>query len=256
MNTNIRGVALPVEHGGWGVLLESLLLGLLLTPSWPGALFGLAMLMGWLLRQPLRLWIREKGRESNRSRAAQTVCVLYAGGMLAAGIAVWLQASMGTRVLIGASALMALAVLWADLRNQQRQEFWELAGAFTLASSVAVLLACGGRPLQQALLVYVLVALRHASSIVFVRNRLRAARGKPYRPRQTGGIYIAGSTGLALLAYGNVVSPWILSAFLVMGLYAWISFHEPHARIQPKRLGWHQVVLGVIFCASILIGYQ
>jgi hypothetical protein len=34
---NLKSVALPVEHGGWGMLGEPLLLALLVAPSWAGA---------------------------------------------------------------------------------------------------------------------------------------------------------------------------------------------------------------------------
>ena len=37
-----RVVALPDEHGGWGLTAEPVLLGLLVAPSWAGLAIGAA----------------------------------------------------------------------------------------------------------------------------------------------------------------------------------------------------------------------
>src|SRR5689334_962019 len=45
---SLRALALPTEHGGWGLLLEPLLLGLLIVPSAPGAAVAAAALGAFL----------------------------------------------------------------------------------------------------------------------------------------------------------------------------------------------------------------
>ena len=45
---SLRSVALPVEHGGWGMLGEPLLLGLFIAPSWAGLGVALGALGGFL----------------------------------------------------------------------------------------------------------------------------------------------------------------------------------------------------------------
>ena len=54
-----RSVALPTEHGGWGFLLEPVLLGLLLAPSPAGVLLALAGLATFLARHPADIWLRD-----------------------------------------------------------------------------------------------------------------------------------------------------------------------------------------------------
>jgi hypothetical protein len=51
-----RALALPVEHGGWGFVVEPLVLGLVLVPSGAGACLAGAALAAFLVRHPLRLW--------------------------------------------------------------------------------------------------------------------------------------------------------------------------------------------------------
>jgi hypothetical protein len=38
----LRPLALPSEHGGWGILLEPIAIGLLVAGSWSGVLVGAA----------------------------------------------------------------------------------------------------------------------------------------------------------------------------------------------------------------------
>ena len=47
-----RGVAVPTEHGGWGLTAEPVLLGLLVAFSWPGLLIGSAALLAFLAARP------------------------------------------------------------------------------------------------------------------------------------------------------------------------------------------------------------
>ena len=50
-----RTVAIPSEHGGWGLTLEPALLGLLVAWSGAGVCLALAALVGFLARTPLKL---------------------------------------------------------------------------------------------------------------------------------------------------------------------------------------------------------
>src|SRR6476469_8874029 len=55
----IRPLAIPVEHGAWGFLLEPIALGLLVAPSAPGVLIGLGGIAVYLARHPLKLAMRD-----------------------------------------------------------------------------------------------------------------------------------------------------------------------------------------------------
>ncbi len=46
----IRPIALPVEHGGWGLLFEPIVLGLLLAPSPAGLFISLGATGAFLAR--------------------------------------------------------------------------------------------------------------------------------------------------------------------------------------------------------------
>src|SRR5512140_1195258 len=50
-----RRVALPVEHGGWGLVLEPVVLGLVVVPSIGGIWLAVAAVACFLWRQPFKL---------------------------------------------------------------------------------------------------------------------------------------------------------------------------------------------------------
>src|SRR5262245_1077361 len=118
-----RAVAIPSEHGGWGLTLEPIVLGLLIAPSGAGLLLGLAAMVAFVARTPLKTVLVDRHRKRWLPRttvAARIVAfelaVLVA--LLAAGIAgsdgpSWLP-------LLAASPLLALE-LWFDLRSRSRR---------------------------------------------------------------------------------------------------------------------------------------
>src|SRR3990172_6520564 len=65
----IKSVALPAEHGGWGFTLEPIFLGMLVAPSWYGALLGLSALAVFLIHQPVKVATKDriKGRRPIRT---------------------------------------------------------------------------------------------------------------------------------------------------------------------------------------------
>ena len=58
-----RAVAVPSEHGGWGLTLEPVLLGLLVGFSWSGVAIGLATFLAFLVRTPLKLALVDRRRQ-------------------------------------------------------------------------------------------------------------------------------------------------------------------------------------------------
>ncbi|MFN8095814.1 MAG: YwiC-like family protein [Vicinamibacteria bacterium] len=55
-----RPSSLPAEHGGWGLLAEPIVLGLVLAPSAGGSCLALAALAAFLARHPLRLVLMDR----------------------------------------------------------------------------------------------------------------------------------------------------------------------------------------------------
>ncbi len=64
----LRSVALPVEHGGWGLLLEPIALGLLVAPSLAGFCLSVAAAGAFLARHPLKLVMADRQRRRRLPR--------------------------------------------------------------------------------------------------------------------------------------------------------------------------------------------
>jgi len=75
-----RSVAVPKEHGGWGFLLDPILLGLLVAPSPAGLFLVLLDLAAFLARTPLKIVWKDtqRGRRYARTAAALKALFVYA----------------------------------------------------------------------------------------------------------------------------------------------------------------------------------
>ena len=71
----LRSVALPTEHGGWGLTLESVVLGLAVRWSAPGAVLAVAAFLAFLARTPLKVVLVDlrRHRVLPRTRPARIV---------------------------------------------------------------------------------------------------------------------------------------------------------------------------------------
>ena len=67
-----RAVAIPTEHGGWGLTMEPVLLGLIVAWSGAGVAVGVAAFAAFLLRTPAKLVAVDIRRDRwlDRSRLA------------------------------------------------------------------------------------------------------------------------------------------------------------------------------------------
>lgn len=148
-----RSVALPIEHGAWGFLLEPALLGLLAAASGAGVAWVVAALAALLLQTPLSIVLADarRGRRYPRTGLAWRFLGAY-GAALAAALVAALALAGSWLVLVpalGAAPLVALQ-LWFDARNRGRELLPEVAGAVAIGSLAACVALAGGLPLLPA----------------------------------------------------------------------------------------------------------
>lgn len=167
----IRPLAVPVEHGAWGFLLEPILLGLLVAPSPAGALIGMGGLAVFLLRHPLKLAIRDWSRRRRypRTKLCEMLVVLYG---LAALITLGAAFSRAMIPLLFAIPFGATQFI-LDFRNRSRVLTAELAGAIAPAALVASIVLAGGEPVAMAMSVSALVIAYSIPAVLCVRSTLR-----------------------------------------------------------------------------------
>ena len=143
--STLRSVALPTEHGGWGLTLEPVLLGLLLRWSGAGLCLGVAAFVAFTARTPLKVVLVDARRRRvlPRTRVAQRV--LAAEAMLLSllvAAALVLEASAFWMPLVVIVPLV-LVELWFDMRSRGRRLVPELVGAIGMGGVVAVIVLAG-----------------------------------------------------------------------------------------------------------------
>jgi hypothetical protein len=246
-------VALPSEHGGWGLTAEPVLLGLLVEPSGAGVAIGAAAVLAFLARTPLKLVLVDRWRHRHLPRtrlAAQiaaaevaAIAVLLAIGVVAGGHWCWVP--------LAVAAPLVAVELWFDMRSRSRRLVPELAGTVGIGSVAAAIVLAGGGSAATATGAWLLLAARAVASLPFVRYQLRRAKGQPHRRwaqdlAQLLAIVIAVGAGAA------GVLPWAAVAAIV-GL---VAVQLTLARTAPPKavvVGVQQLVLGfaVVITAAL-----
>jgi hypothetical protein len=253
-----RAVALPVEHGGWGLLVEPVVLGLVVAPSAAGVCLAFAAGAGFLARHPLRLWLLDRRKHVRYPRTALAerafagyalvALVFLAGAIALAPLPFWPP--------LLAAAPVGLLALAFDAAGRSRQALPEAAGALALGASATAIALAGGAGAGLAWGAWALLALRAVTSVLYVRARIRLDRGLAAGPRAVHAGHAAAVVAATALASAGWV-PWLSSAvFLVLlarsgwGLSSW---RRP---LRPQALGFQELGYGILTLALLAIGYR
>ena len=253
---NLKSLALPVEHGGWGMLGEPLLLGLLAAPSWAGLGVGFASVGAFLAHHPVRIALadRQRGSAYPRTTVAWRFALLY-GAMAAAGLALAGKGVRGWWLPLAASAPLALIQLAYDARNRSRQIVPELLGAVALSSVVAAEMRAGGLRWGLCLAAWLLMAVKAVGAVLYVRTRLRHDRGlAPSRSAPMGAH--AGGLLLAVVLARAGYAPWLTApAFILLLARAAYGLSARQVRVRPQVVGMLEVAYGFTFVLILALGY-
>jgi len=240
---SLRPLALPAEHGGWGFLLEPVVLALLVAPSAAGALIGIGAVAVFLLRHPLKLAAHDSLRRRWYPRTGVCALLVVAYGIAALG------AFFGAFLLAGASALLPLlaAVPFGltqfafDARNRSRALRAELAGAIAPSAVAASIAVAGGRTGAVAIALAAIVLARSVPAVLYVRSILRG--------ESRVAMLIAHGAAVLVAA---IAGPWtaLLAMCLLLIRAALPTAHIPARRIGIRELGW-----GAATVALVALGY-
>jgi hypothetical protein len=126
----VKTVALPVEHGGWGLSLEPGALGLPVAPSWPGLPLSVATMGAFPARHPFKIVAgdRRRGRRFPRTHIAERFVLLY-GSVAALGLpAAFKTAASGEFLLplLLAAPLASIQLFYDGLGGRLREAVAQL----------------------------------------------------------------------------------------------------------------------------------
>ena len=239
----LRPLALPAEHGGWGFLLEPILVGMLVAPSWGGAFIAAAALFGFLTRHPLKLAFQDaaRGKRYPRTFWCRALAASYlTAALLSLSCAV---AMSGTGMLVPFALAMPFAALqaWRDWKNHGRELLAELSGAVAMASTVTAIAIAGGVGAAVSYGLAGIMIARFAPAILYVRALLGRL---PAWCAWTAHF-------VALAAIASYARPLAVAAMVVLLMRAaWGLTHEPPPA---KIIGWREIAFGVVTVVLVAI---
>ncbi len=241
-----RAVAIPTEHGGWGLTLEPVVLGLLIAPSAAGVALGCAALLAFTARTPLKVVLvdRWRGRWLPRTRLAVGVAALEVGLIVVALVAAAVTARGPFWIPLVVAAPLLVVELWFDMRSRSRRLVPELAGTVGIASVGAAIVLADGLAGSLAAGAWLLVAARAFMSLPFVRFQLQRAKGQPHDRRAQD---VAQAFGPALVVIGVALGWLPLAALIAIAALACVQFFL--ARVPPPKaaiIGVQQLVCGLL----------
>jgi hypothetical protein len=183
---------MPAEHGGWGLTLEPGILGVLLAPSLAGLLLGVAALLAFLVRTPVRLMLVGRHRGESRPRTTLGIARLRLATRVAAveliviALAVVIAATLAQDPLwwlpMVVAAPLFLLALWFDMHSLSRHIVPEIAGSVAIAGVTATSALAGGASWPIAIGAWVILAGRVFSSIPHVRAQVLRIHAQPVPP--------------------------------------------------------------------------
>jgi len=258
----LRSVALPAEHGGCGLTLEPGILGVLVAPSVAGLLLGMAALLAFLVRTPLRLVLIGRRRTGDRPRSviglermrlATRIAALELVGIGVAVVATALLASdpMWWLPMVVAVPLFAVA-LWFDMRSLSRHLVPQIVGSVAIAGVAAMGALAGGATWPVAIGAWVILGARILSSIPHVRAQvLRLHRqDAPAVLTLVGDLAALGTALVAVLLEPTL----ILGALAIVGLIVVQRITLVRPPRPAKILGVRQMILGFTVVGATAAG--
>ena len=247
-------MAVPNEHGGWGLTAEPVLLGLLVAASPAGACIGMAALIAFLVRTPLKLVAIDvrHDRRVDRTRLAVRIAALELVVLTLLGISAVALAGWSWMLPIAAAAPL-VAVEWSfDSRGRGRRLIPELAGAVGIAAAAAAIVVADHGSAALAAGVWLVLAARAVGSVPFVRVQISRLRRGAGNIRQTDVAQIvAVLLAVAALSVDTDLLAGAVGVVVLAVLQLWWVRRPP---IPPRRLGLTQLGLGLALVVVTAVG--
>jgi hypothetical protein len=249
-----RAVAVPDEHGGWGLTAEPVLLGLLVAPSWAGAALGVAAFVAFLVRTPLKLVLVDRWRHRwlDRSRLAATIAAVELVALVALSLGAGVRAGWEWLIPVALAAPLVGVELWFDMRSRGRRLVPELCGAVGIAAAATSIALVGGADAWVAVALWVVLAARAIATMPFVRVQIGRLRGHTVRLARSDRAQVGGAA-LALTAIPLAPSA-TAGAIAVVTLAGTQLVWVRRPPVPAKTLGLRQLALGLMIVAITAVG--
>jgi hypothetical protein len=251
----LRSIALPIEHGGWGLTLEPVLLGLLVAQTPAGWLLGVFAVLVFLAHRPTRLVLVDLRRRRivPRTRIAAAAAGAYLAVAAAALIAAALVAADPFWLALGAAVPLVLIEGWYEVRSRTRDLGRELSGPLAAGSIAAALALAAGWGVGAAAGLWTVLALRTVVSVMLVRAQIARAHARSYHIVPLVSVHVGAVLAGAAAAVAEFIPRLGAAAIAGLGLWAVIALRTPPVRA--VIVGVTQTVAGLVVVLMTAAGH-
>jgi hypothetical protein len=257
-NVRVKTVALPVEHGGWGLLFESVLLGLVLAPSIAALCLSLAAIGAFLARHPFKLAIGDwrRKRRSPRTTLAERFAGFYFVIAIVALAAVFASRTggIGFALPLLLATPIALVQLFYDALGRSRALTAELSGAVSMGALATAIVLLGGWPRAAAFGLWAIVVARNVPTILYLRARLKLLHHRPASPRTVVAAHLLAILIVFGFAFLRMAPFMAVVAMLILFCRAVVGFSKGQP-VKAAKLGMREIVFGAITVFAVAMGH-
>lgn len=241
----LKTVALPAEHGGWGLLFEPIALGLLLAPSIAGCYLALSAVALFLARHPLTLVVLNRKRSSPRTAPARRFAMLYLVIGIASFVAALAFAQHAFFLPLLIAAPLAILQVAHDWTGRRRMLLSELAGAIAISSLATAIALAGGWSALAGFALWVVISGRAVPAVLYVRACLRRPRFSAVSPVPMVIAHLLAIAAAIALSAAEVISAWVAIAMFLLLTRALIGFARAKT-LTAKQLGFSEIAFGAM----------
>ena len=253
----VRAIALPNEHGSWGMLFEPLIAGLAVAWSTAAPFVAVVFIGAFLTRQPLKVYLADRVARRMRAHTAPALklAIAYSAITLIGVAGLLLTADRSSLWLLLTIAPVAVVPIIYDVAGKSRRVLPEIAGATVLSSSAAVCILAAGRPLASAAAVSLAFVCRMVPSLVYVRERLHLEKGKPYSYFVPVILHFLALAIVVLMVSRGLASGLLVIVFAVLLTRTLSGLSRFRQRLRAMQIGVLELIYGLLVVAAVIIGH-
>ena len=257
--TKIRAVALPAEHGGWSLIIEPIVLGLLVAPSLVGVLIATGSLASFLARHPLKVALgdRRKRRILKRTSLADLFALLYITLAVVFFALLIMRPDRGFLLPLLIAGPLVLVQLLYDALGHSRKLMPEIAGAIAVGSIATAIALAGGWSRPTAYALWIIIACRHVPTILYLRVLLRRRREKqePGVNAAVIAVQVLALLAVVLLLFFRIAPALAILVFAILLVRACVGLLNEIQPV-PKKLGLSEIAFGALVVLAVGAGYR
>ncbi len=252
-----RAVALPADHGGWGFLLEPLLLGILVAPTLRAAVLAITVAAAFLLRQPVKVIVADwqRGRSYTRTLWAWRFALLYTVLVITGIVTVSLMAGVEWMVPSLIALPVGIVFLYFDFLQPGRSWQAEVSAPLALASAAASIGILDGWSLGPSLALWAVLVMRAIPAVLYVRTRLRLDRGNRVETWIPVVAYLIGLLVVITLVIVDLLPPIAILPFALLLIRTAHGLSPWRWRASVKAIGVSELTVGIVCVILVAAGY-